>query len=230
MILYMYHLHPHGLLVQELRWCLLGTVILILVVVCLFFVSRTVAQLQGHRWNQAVDLCEKLTVFGEHASNILSFWCWVWAFLDIFATCPAFFSSQTTQLLLLKVPVHRLSKVADLHHTVPWPWSMVGNKAYGLLGGSPSWNLPTSKCGRWKLLASWGNPSRACVTWMTLLCSFQHLVRCSAGVWAESSWYQKREGNFWTWISWCDPNQGMWQRRDLHCLISCLVDLQIHVI
>lgn len=48
MILYMYHLHPHGLLVQELRWCLLGTVILILVVVCLFFVSRTVAQLQGH--------------------------------------------------------------------------------------------------------------------------------------------------------------------------------------
>ena len=42
---------------EELRWCLLGTVILILVVVCLFFVSRT-------------------------------------------------------------VPVHRLSKVADLHHTV----------------------------------------------------------------------------------------------------------------
>lgn len=26
-----------------------------------------------------------------------------------------------THLLLLKVPVHRLSKVADLHHTVPWP-------------------------------------------------------------------------------------------------------------
>ncbi len=34
--------------VQELRWCLLGTVILFLVLVCLFFVSRTVAQLQGY--------------------------------------------------------------------------------------------------------------------------------------------------------------------------------------
>ena len=48
----------------------------------------------------------------------LSIFGYFWYLSSIFSPLK---KGYITHLLLLKVPVHRLSKVADLHHTVPWP-------------------------------------------------------------------------------------------------------------